>query len=403
MSSAVQADAGRREDTHAGYEVRTEYTVRRIDERTFSAHLHRSSTGSFQQTPHWVRARGTDWDSELLGVFDRQGELVGIAAVRLRGLPVGPWKLAYINQGPVMDWEDGDVPGVLGALSAHLRDAKAFAIRIVPPLTVHRWDPEPIRAAIQDEACQALSQLPPDEIDETGRRTMITLDQLGWIRQDQEKVEDAQSVYNVWVPLEGVEESEIRGLASGSFRRNVRGAERKGVEIVEAARADLPEVKRLYDETSAKHGFATFSLEFLEAMWDSFTDGFPGRFHVLLAVHEGDVLSVMGTVQTGRRAQAVLIANSDEKRQLKASNLAYDAAFHRAHADGAVLYDLGGVGGSLDAETADAGLLRYKASAGGVTYEYLGTWDLPLNPVLYRAFTTLLPLYGRLRTWKSER
>lgn len=325
MSSAVQTDPRQRQDTHAGFDVRTEYSVRRIDERTFSAHLHRSSSGNFQQTPHWVRARETD------------------------------------------------------------------------------WDPEPIRAAIQDEAHLALSQLPPDEIDETGRRTMIALDQLGWIRQDQEKVEDAQSVYNVWVPLDAVEESEIRGLASGSFRRNVRGAERKGVEIVEATKADLPEVKRLYDDSSAKHRFAAFSLEFLESMWDSFTDEFPGKFHVLLAVHEGDVLSVMGTVQTGRRAQAVLIANSDEKRQLKASNLAYDAALHRAYADGAVLYDLGGVGGSLDAETADAGLLRYKASAGGVACEYLGTWDLPLNPVMYRAFTTLLPLYGRLRTWRSER
>lgn len=403
MSSAVETRFRRTDEPGAEYDVRTEYSVRKLDEHTFSTHLHRAPAASFQQSPQWVRARCTEWDSELLGVFDREDELVGLAAVRLRRLPVGPWKLAYVSHGPLIDWEDGDVPGILGALGEHLRAARVFAIRMVPPLSVHRWGSDPIREAIQDESFTALSQLPPDEVDEVGRRTMVTLAQLGWTRQVQEKVEDSQSVYNVWLPLEGVDQSEIRSLASSSFRRNVRAAERKGVEIVEATRADLPEVKRLYDETSGRHGFSTFSLEFLEALWDSFTARFPGRFHILLAIHEGDVLSVMGTVQTGRRAQAVLIANGEQKRQLKASNLAYDAAIHRAHADGALLYDFGGVGGSLDAETADAGLLRYKASVGGVTHEYLGTWDLPLNPFLYRAFTTLLPLYEQLRARRARR
>lgn len=359
--------------------------VRAVSEEEFWSFPGTSPYASFQQTPQWGRARGADWDSELVGWFDSNDRLLGVTAVRHRRLPRLPWTFAYISFGPVIDWERGDVPALLAA-------------RMVPPLCLHHWDPDTVKTAIQDDRLASLSQVVPDGTDEVGRQAVLSLQQCGWTRVDQAKVEESQSLYNVWLPLAGFTEQEVRARMNSSWRRNIKLAERNGVTIVEGTRDDLPAVKRMYDETAERLGFGTHSLEFFESLWDAFSQGFPGEFRLHLACHDGEAISAICTVQTRARAQTVLIANSSHKRQLKASNAIYDAVVRQARDDGADFYDFGGVGGSLEGDSADAGLLRFKASMGGETKEYLGTWDLPLITPLYIGFSVLMPLYSRLRS-----
>jgi lipid II:glycine glycyltransferase (peptidoglycan interpeptide bridge formation enzyme) len=371
--------------------------LRTIDEDTFWQFLAASPYATFQQTPQWGRARGAVWRSQLLGWFDGGGRLVGVCAVRSRRLPALPWSFAYIPFGPIIDWERGDVAALLASLREHLRATGAFGARMIPPLTLHHWDPDSIKAAMQDDHVTSLAQVVPDGTDEVGRKAAIALAQGGWTRVEQAEVDESQALYNVWLPLGAVTEETVRARMNSAWRRNIRLAERNGVEVVEGTRDDLPAVKRMYDETAERLGFATHPLEFFEAMWEAFSEDFPGRFRLHLARHDGEPISAIATVQTGRRAQTVLIANSSHKRQLKASNAIYDAVVRQALADGADLYDFGGVGGSLVVDSADAGLLRFKASMGGITQEYLGTWDLPLIPPLYFCFRHLLPLASSLR------
>lgn len=370
--------------------------VKPIDDDAFTAFLVTSPYASFQQTPQWGRARSGDWETEMLGWFDSRDRLLGATAVRHRKLPGLPWTFAYISFGPVIDWAHGDVPGLLKALRKHLRATRVFGARMVPPLTLHHWGPDSVRAAMQDEGMTNLSQVPADGTDEVGQQAVISLQQLGWKRVDQAKVEDNQSLYNVWLPLGGFTEENVRARMNSSWRRNIRLAERNGVEVVEGTRDDLPAVKRMYDETAERLGFGTHPLEFFESIWEAFSEGFPGEFRLHLARHEGEAISAIATVQTGGRAQTVVIANSSHKRQLKASNAIYDAVVRQARTDGAEFYDFGGVGGSLEVDSADAGLLRFKSSMGGVTQEYLGTWDLPLITPLYVGFMVLMPLRARV-------
>lgn len=391
--STVHRSADRGTAGHDGVVVRT------IDEDAFWEFLVASPYANFQQTPHWGRARAGVWQTQTLGWFDSSDRLVGVCAVRRRRLPVLPWTFAYIPFGPVIDWEHGDVHALLTALREHLRATRVFAARMIPPLTLHHWDPDTIKAAMQDDDVSTLAQVVPDGTDEVGERATITLQQSGWRRVDQAQVEESQALYNVWLPLGAVTEADVRARMNSAWRRNIRLAERNGVEVVEGTRDDLPAVKQMYDETAERLGFGTHPLEFFEAMWDAFSEGFPGAFRLHLACHDGEPISAIATVQTGGRAQTIFIANSSHKRQLKASNAVYDAVVRQALADGAEFYDFGGVGGSLAADTADAGLLRFKASMGGVTQEYLGAWDLPLIPPLHLGFTVLLPLLPRLHAW----
>ena len=53
---------------------------------------------------------------------------------------------------------------------------------------------------------------------------------------------------------------------------------------------------------------------------------------------------------------------------------------------GATIYDLRGITEGLEADDPHLGLIQFKVGTGGEAVEYLGEWDLPLNPLLYKAF-----------------
>ena len=59
-------------------------------------------SGSFLQTPAWGEVK-TEWGHESLGWFDG-ADLVGAALVLYRALPRTRRALAYLPEGPVVDW-----------------------------------------------------------------------------------------------------------------------------------------------------------------------------------------------------------------------------------------------------------------------------------------------------------
>lgn len=376
----------------------TRTTVRTVDESTYWSWLRTSHHAGFQQTPEWGRARSGDWRPELVGWYDADEHLLGVALIRYRDLPGLHRSLAIIAQGPVLDWEHADLPELLRALREHARIRHAFAVVAVPPLSLHRWDPATVKTALADPGTAEWSQLPPDREDPVGRRAVEALEREGWHRLPQGGIlESTQPMYNAWLPLGGRSEEEVLAGMTRTWRKNIRRAEREGVVIREGTRSDLPDVQRIYTETAQRQGFETQPLEYFEAMWDALSADGPGRFHLDLAVHEGELLSASGTAQAAFRAQGVFAANSSAKRHLKSSNALYLARIRHARADGADDFDLGGVATSLDAEGPEAGLLLFKADMGGEFREYIGGWEIVLDPLVHALFTRLLPLHAAAR------
>ena len=56
---------------------------------------------------------------------------------------------------------------------------------------------------------------------------------------------------------------------------------------------------------------------------------------------------------------------------------------------GATVYDLRGITDTLDPDDHLFGLIQFKLGTGGEAVEYVGEWDFPLSPLLYKAFTAL--------------
>ncbi|WP_197466602.1 peptidoglycan bridge formation glycyltransferase FemA/FemB family protein [Brachybacterium sp. sponge] len=389
-----RGSAGRRRDLPA--HPRT--TVRGIDEDAYWEYLGSSAHAGYQQSPQWGRARSGDWDPELVGWYDLDDRLVGVALLRSRSLPVVHRRFAMMAQGPVIDWEHGDLPDLLAALEAYARGRGIFALVVVPSLALRAWGPTAVKAALADPEVTKWSQVTSDREDPVGHRAVQALAAAGWHRLPQDGMLDAsQPLFTFWIPLGGRTEEEVLAGMTRAWRKNIRKAEREGVVVIDGTREDLPTVQRLYAETAARQGFSAQPLEYFESMWDALAGDQPGTFHLHLALHEGDVLAANGTARAGGHAQGVFAARGDLRRQLKAANALYAEIIHGAIAEGADQLDIGGVAETLEADGPEAGLLVFKADMGGEVREGIGGWELVLSPLLHAGFTRLLPLYGRIR------
>ena len=87
-------------------------TVRSISPEEHIAFLREQPWASFLQTPGWARVK-SEWRGESLGWYDAD-RLVGAGLVLYRRLPRLPRSLAYLPEGPVLDWTRPPVSDDLG-------------------------------------------------------------------------------------------------------------------------------------------------------------------------------------------------------------------------------------------------------------------------------------------------
>src|SRR6266567_4820913 len=94
-------------------------------------------SGSFLQTPAWAHVK-QEWRSERVGWYDGE-RLVGAGLVLLRQIPRIRRYLAYLPEGPVLDWQAYDPADALAPALEYLRRLGAFSVKIGPQLVTRRW------------------------------------------------------------------------------------------------------------------------------------------------------------------------------------------------------------------------------------------------------------------------
>jgi lipid II:glycine glycyltransferase (peptidoglycan interpeptide bridge formation enzyme) len=359
--------------------------------RTITADQHRAYNRtqpalSFLQTPAWARVK-SDWRSESLGWFDDDDRQVGAGLVLYRQAPVVPRYLAYLPEGPVIDWTSDDIGAWLRPLAAHTRKAGAFGLRIGAPVSWRRWHADTIKGAIADPAVGRLSQAMPDEINHDASRIRDELLALGWHPPDDEEGFAAgQPRFVFQLPLAGRTEEQLLAGMNQLWRRNIKKAARAGVTVERAGADDLPAFHRVYVETAERDHFTPRPLAYFRTMFEALQGEDPDRIRLYLARHEGDVVAATTWVRVGEHAWYSYGASSNAKREVRGSNAIQWQMIRDALTAGATVYDLRGITEGLDADDPHLGLIQFKVGTGGEAVEYLGEWDLPLNKVLYKAF-----------------
>ncbi|WP_217210828.1 peptidoglycan bridge formation glycyltransferase FemA/FemB family protein [Streptomyces sp. AC550_RSS872] len=351
----------------------------------------------FLQCPSWADVK-EGWRAQLLGwgPDPQAGALTGVALVLLRQFPGTRKYFAYLPEGPVADWTDPDIDGWLGPLLDHLRRAGAFAVRIGPSPAYRRWDAALLKPLTGPG--RRLGDVLASEVDPLGTAVAERLRARGWRRCGGDGTGadgDAQPRHVFHVPLAGRGTEDLWTGLNQEWRRNVRRAQKEGVEVVVGSAAELPEFYRLLGVTERRDGFRLGrSLTYYERQYAALNAEEPGRMKLYLARHRGEILAAHTMITVGRRAWYQTGASADHRREVRPSNALQWRMLQDAHAHGADVYDMRGVPSTLDPDERAYGLLRWKLGTGGQVVETLGEWERPLagsaNHTLYRAFQAYL-------------
>jgi vancomycin resistance protein VanK len=368
----------------------TALSVRVISEADHLGLIRSRESASFLQTPAWGQVKA-EWRRESLGWF-RGDELVGAALVLYRQLPRVRRYLAYLPEGPVIDWEADDLAAWLAPMTDHLARQGAFGVRMGPPVVTRRWTAAQVKEGIADPAVRRLDDLAPLERSHTGARVVSQLQELGWRPQAVEGGFAAgQPQYNFQIPLRDAdgerrsEEDVLKGM-NQLWRRNIKKAAKQGVEVATGDGDDLKLFHDLYVHTAERDGFTPRGLSYFQTMYDALGAEEPDRIRIWLARHEGDLVAATLAVRVGTHTWYSYGASSTEKREVRGSNAVQWAMIRDAIAAGSAVYDLRGITDTLDADDPHVGLIQFKVGTGGEAVEYAGEWDLPLKGLLYKAF-----------------
>ncbi|KES08690.1 aminoacyltransferase [Streptomyces coelicolor] len=368
--------------------------VRPISAADHLAFVRAQRSVSFLQTPAWGRVK-TEWRSESLGWFDGP-RLVGAGLVLHRPVPrLDRYTLAYLPEGPVIDWSS-EIGAWLDPLAAYLKEHGAFAIRLGPPVVTDTWDATQIKDGIADPQIRRLTDMPGRWDDPVGARVSSQLKDAGWLPQNPlDGFGVGHPQFKYVLPLAGRTEDELLRGMNQQWRRNIKKSAKEGVEVTvsDGGPEDLKAFHDLYVHTAERDRFTPRPLSYFETMFTALRAEDPERIKIYLAHHQGDLVAATVMVRVGSHAVYSYGASATAKREVRGSNACQWAMIRDALAADCDVYDLRGITPTLDADDPHVGLVRFKVGTGGQAVRYVGEWDLPLRPMIYRAFD----LYMRRR------
>jgi lipid II:glycine glycyltransferase (peptidoglycan interpeptide bridge formation enzyme) len=218
------------------------------------------------------------------------------------------------------------------------------------------------------------------------------LRELGWSQKADTGAGfgDVQPRYVFQVPLSGRTESDLLAGFNQLWRRNIKKAEKAGVEVAVGTCDDLPAFHEVYVETAVRDKFTARGLPYFQRMYRAMSAEDPDRLRLYLARHEGRVLAATTMVRVGAHSWYSYGASSNEGRDVRPSNAIQWAMIRDSLAAGCDVYDMRGISDTLDPDDHLFGLIQFKLGTGGYAQEYLGEWDLRLRPMLSRAFDAYL-------------
>ena len=373
-------------------------TIRPITPEEHRRFVDTLGAASFLQMPSWGQVK-TDWRAQSVGWFDGPDPTAdgsggdagpfGVGLILYRSIPSLHRSLAYLPEGPVMDWARLDVDSLtraLTALVAHTRAEGAFGVRLGPPVVSRVWSAATVKAGLAAPEVRRLGDLPPDEVGPHAAMVTQALRRAGFRPPTgSDGFATGQPRYVFWLPLKGRSEQDLLAGFNQLWRRSIRKAERAGVTVSEAGVEGLPTFHACYVQTAHRDGFTPRPLSYFQRMLTALSAEDPRRIRLYLAHHGGELVAATLMVQVGDHAWYSYGASSTAHRDIPGSYALQWRMMRDAAAAGATVYDLRGITDTLDTSDHLVGLLQFKVGTGGQAVEYVGEWDRPINRALHAA------------------
>jgi peptidoglycan pentaglycine glycine transferase (the first glycine) len=324
------------------------------DEPAWQVLLARSPAGDFLHDWAWAEVAAFDGQPQRRFVLEEDGEVVALVAAQERRLPLGRafW---YVPHGPVLDYAHPRAGEWLRAVTIGLREVGRAAHVIAAKL-------EP-RVEADSSAVALFARLRPDPRPvQVGQTRLVDL----------------------------TDDESLMASFDKDTRYAVRRSQREGVEVrlqTDASdSAPIDELHGLVLETQRRAGFPRPALERYRTAWRGLAGA--GRASTLEA-RRGDELLASGMLVVEGEQSFYLFAGSrrEEPGEPKhyASYLLQWEMMRTARELGSRLHDLWGIApAGAGPEHAWHGVGLFKKGFGGREVRWAGTWDVVIDPTLYR-------------------
>jgi len=337
------------------------------DADAWQAFLAATSSGDFLHDWAWAEVAAFDGQPQRRYVLTDDDAIVAIVAAQERSLVVGRlfW---YVPHGPVLDWGAPEAGERLRALLIGLRIAArqhgGIAVKLEPRVALGELEEGVIR----------------------GRR----------LRYVPETLQVGQTRI-----VELTDDDDLLAGFDKDTRYGIRRAEREGVTVkVVTDAADgraIGELHVLVGETQQRAGFPMPALDRYRVAWRALAG--VGRAAILEARRDGTVLASGMVVFEGTRSYYLFSGSRREERGEPKRYASYALQWEMmrvARDRGVTHHDLWGIappGAGPDHAWHGVGL--FKKGFGGVEVVWAGSWDLVVDPTMYR----LRAATGIMRGW----
>jgi len=313
----------------------------RPDHAAWDAFVASADPGSYLQLRAWAEVkRSNGWSARDVRA-DAPAGPVG-AQVLIRPLRPMPWSIAYAPRGPVTaSWDADAIASFTEAARRMLVAAgRVSHLRIDPEIEADgRLDRDgTIRAALRAQGWQPAAPVQPNMT----RLIDLRTDEAG-----------------LWAGLRK------------KWRQYVNRARALGVRVVEADGDRLPEFHRIYRETARRAGFIIRAESAYRDIWDAYARD--GLARLLFAEgSDGSPVATLLLLRCGPRVTEPYGGMTRAGGETRANYLLKWEAIRRSREAGAATYDMWGL--------SHPGIAQFKAGFGGRDVEYIGAWDLVLDP-----------------------
>ncbi len=181
-------------------------------------------------------------------------------------------------------------------------------------------------------------------------------------------------------------EEKIQEKLHTKTRYNIGVAQKHGVQIIEQTSEEgMEEYIKILDETTKRQGFFAHTPSYFRTMWK--VVGNSGMLRIFQAVYQGKVLASWIMFVFNDVLYYPYGASRSEHREVMASNLMMWEMIRFGKAQGCRLFDMwGSLGPEPNPKDPWFGFHRFKKGYGGDLVKFLGTFDVILNPPLYKLF-----------------
>ncbi|MBN1310067.1 MAG: peptidoglycan bridge formation glycyltransferase FemA/FemB family protein [Anaerolineae bacterium] len=358
-----------------------------IDRAIWNTTLAQMPYAHVLQTWEWgdFKAATTGWVPERIA-YMHQSSVVAMAQILTR--QIGPFKMMYVPKGPALDYTDPSLrAAVLDDLKRHVHQQDAIFLKI---------DPDVVTGVGVPGA--------PDAFDDPTGLQIAAEWQAAGLRLSHDQVQFRNSIV---IDLRRSED-ELMAAMKQKTRYNVRLADKRGVATRLGTLDDLALLYRLYAETARRDGFVIRPLTYYRQAWVSFMQA--GLAQPIIAEYKGEAIAHVIIFGLGKRAWYIYGASADEERKHMPTYLLQWEAISWAKAQGMAVYDLWGAPDDFKDENDPlAGVFRFKEGFGGVVARRIGAWDYAAKPLLYTAYTRVMPMalnvmrgFGRRRMQQED-